>query len=395
VSDPVHLARCVAAVAARHADDSESQRRLASPVVESLVASRLARLIAPTALGGWAAHPGTLVEVVETIAAADASAGWCAGIGLGSNYLAGFLPETGARELFVDLDRPGSGVFGPTGKGVRTADGFRLTGRWSFASGCHHSAVQASGMLAFDGEGGIERDQHGAPIHRLAFVPADEIRIDDTWDTVGLRGTGSHDTEVRHHLVPLDQTLRFGDRSWPDDVIFQQSPFVVLGPCLGATALGVGRAALDAVEEEIRAAAATPKPGPKVPFGDDALSQAELARAELRLRAVRSLLLDTLDDAYQVGVAGQRLDRRDMALIGLACQEALAAAIQAVETACRLSGSRSARDGSRLDRLERDIHTMRHHVMFSPSIGALLGRQLAGLPTVAFPFLLPDEPAAA
>ena len=84
----------MAAVADRYADESERARRLAAPVVDALVSSGLARLIAPTALGGAAAHPAVLVEVVETIAAADASAGWCAGIGLGSNYFAGLLPES-------------------------------------------------------------------------------------------------------------------------------------------------------------------------------------------------------------------------------------------------------------------------------------------------------------
>jgi alkylation response protein AidB-like acyl-CoA dehydrogenase len=384
----------VAAVAARHASDGERDRHLATPVVDAVVASGLARLIAPTALGGWAADPATLVQVVETIAAADASAGWCVGIGLGSNYMAGFLPEAGARELFVDLDRPGSGVFAPTGKGVRTREGFRLTGRWSFASGSRHSAVQASGMLVVNGDGELERDSQGAPVHRLAFIPGHEVCVDETWDTVGLRGTGSNDTAVVDRLVPEIHTMRFTDTSWSDDIIYQQTPFAVLGPCLGAAALGAGRAALDLVAGEICATAATPKPGPKVPFGDDPISQAELARAEIRLRSVRALLLDVLDDAYEAGAAGRRPEPSVVALVGLACQEAMAAAVDAVDVACRLSGSRSVRDGSPLDRLLRDIHTMRQHVMFSPSIGALLGRQLAGLPTVAYPFLLP-EPAAA
>src|SRR5262249_46924404 len=207
-----------------------------------------------------AAHPGILVGVIETIAAADASAGWCTGIGLGANYLAGFLPEAGARAVFVDLDRPGSGVFAPTGSGVRTADGFPLTGRSSLASGCTHSAVHACGMFAVGHDGKPELDRNGTPIGRLAFVPTDAVSIEETWDTVGLRGTGSHDTEVVDWVVPEDHTLRFTDASWCDDAIYQQTPFAVLGPCLGAAALGVGRAALDTLEDEICAAPPAPPP---------------------------------------------------------------------------------------------------------------------------------------
>src|SRR5439155_21337333 len=129
------------------------------------------------------------------VSAAEASAGWWVGIGIGSNYLAGFVSEAGARELFVDLDRPGSGTFGPTGTGKLTRNGFRLSGRWAFASGCQQSAVQACGMFAVTRDGEMVRDANGAPVHRLALVPADALRIHETWDTVGLRGTGSHDTE--------------------------------------------------------------------------------------------------------------------------------------------------------------------------------------------------------
>ena len=106
---------------------------------------------------------------------------------------------------------------------------------------------------------------------------------------------------------------------------------------------------------------------------------------------MRSLLLDTLDAAHQATLAGNRPSPSDVALIGLACQEAMAAAVHAVDVAVRISGTSSVRESSRLDRLQRDVNTMRQHIMFSPAIGAPLGRQLAGIDTVAFPFLVPTE----
>jgi alkylation response protein AidB-like acyl-CoA dehydrogenase len=395
MTDPLDQARRLAAVAAEYADVSEHDRRLAPAVVDAFAASGLARLMAPTVLGGAAAQPRTLVEVVEIVSAADPSAGWCVGIGVGSNYLAAFLPEAGARELFVDLDRPGSGVFAPTGRGVPTRRGFRLSGRWAFASGCQHAAVQACGMFAVDRRGDMECDASGVPIHRLAFVPTDALRIDETWDTVGLRGTGSHETEIVDRLVPHEHTLQFKDRSWSDDAIYQQSPFAVLLPCLSAVPLGVGRAALDFVEDQIRARHLSPRPGPKPPFADDQLSQAELGRAEIRLRSVRSLLLDLLDGTYESCRAGRRPTPSEVALLGLTGQEAMAAAVHAVDVACRLAGSSSVRDSSRLDRLQRDINTMRQHTIFSSALTAPLGRQLAGLATIAWPVLLPTDQAAA
>jgi alkylation response protein AidB-like acyl-CoA dehydrogenase len=389
-------AQHVAALAAEYAEASERGCRLAAPVVDAFVASGLARLIAPTALGGWAAHPATVLEVVETVAAADPSAGWCVGIGVGSNHLAGFLPAAGARELFFDLDQPGSAVFAPQGRARRTCRGFRLSGKWAFASGCQQAGVLAGGMFNVNPDGDMERDANGMPIHRLAFVPGNAVRIEETWDTVGLRGTGSHDAELVDYRVGIEHTMRVGDASWCDDVIYQLPTFAaVLGPCLAGAALGAGRAGLDALEVSIRASHAAPRPGVKPPFGDDALSQVEVARVEVRLRSVRALLLDVLDEAYQSGVAGRRPSPSETALVGLACQEAMSAAVDAIDVACRLSGSSSARRQSRLERLHRDVATMRHHVMFTPSLTASLGRQLAGVPTVAWPFIMPSEHLAA
>jgi alkylation response protein AidB-like acyl-CoA dehydrogenase len=385
--DPVDRARLLAVVAAEHADAGEQHRRLARPVVEAFAASGLGRLLAPTALGGMAAHPGRLIEVVETVATADPSAGWCVGIGIGANYMAGFLPEAGARELFVDLDRPGSGTFAPVGRGVSTPAGYRVSGRWAFGSGCQHTAVHACGMFTMGPDGNLESDAEGVPIPRLALVVGDMLRIDETWDTVGLRGTGSHDVELADTMVPREHTLRSTDQPWPDDVLYRMPLFTVLGPALGAVPLGVGRAALDVVEARIQAAHASPRPGAKAAFGDDALSQAELGRAEIRLRAARSFLLDTADAGYRTGAAGDPVPRSHTALVGLACQEAMAASIHAVDVACRIGGSSSVRADSPLERLQRDINTMRQHAMFSPALAAPLGRQLAGIPTVAWPFL--------
>ncbi len=386
--DPIEAARRVAAIAAEQAGVSEEQRSLAQPVADALVDSGLARLLAPSAIGGFATHPTVLVDVLATIAEGDPSAGWVAAIGLGTNHLAGYLPEAGARELFTELDRPGCGVFAPSGRGVKTIGGFRVSGRWAFASGCQHAAVQASGITVFDENGNLERGADGGPIQRLAFIPSRSLQIDQTWDTVGLRGTGSHDTAVVDLAVERHHTMHFGDRSWSADALFRQPVFGILASCLGSVALGVGRAALDVVEQQARADfAAPPRPGPRPRFADDPYGQRDLGLAEVRLRAVRSLLLEVLDEGYQIGLAGDPPPRTHTALLGLTCSEAMAAGAHAVDVACGVAGSAAVRQGAPLEKARRDIDTMRKHVAFSAGVAQPLGRQMAGVATVAWPFL--------
>jgi alkylation response protein AidB-like acyl-CoA dehydrogenase len=384
----VSAARRLAATAAACAAESEEQRHLAPKFVAALVDSGLPRLMAPTALGGFAAHPGTLVNVVEEIARSDGSAAWCVGIGLGSNYLAGVIPEASAREVFRELDRPAAGPFAPGGRAEITDAGYRVSGRWPYSSGCRDAAVSASGIMVFDGGQPAELNADGSPKVRLAFLTADQFTVEQTWDTVGMRGTGSDHIAATDVDLPPERVGTLWDPMWPGDAIYRLRPFDVLGPCLGAVPLGVGRAALDIITATAREQAIDPPPpGPRQPLGEDPLARMELAQAEVRLRAARLLLLDAVEGCYQHAVRGDPPPRAATAMVGLACFEAMRAGAAAVETACALAGSAAVRSGSVLDRQRRDIQTARTHVLFAPRLASGLARQVAGIDTVAYPFL--------
>jgi alkylation response protein AidB-like acyl-CoA dehydrogenase len=156
--------------------------------------------------------------------------------------------------------------------------------------------------------------------------------------------------------------------------------------------LGIGRAALDLVASRaVAAEAGPPVMGPRPRFGDDPIAQVELGRAEIRLRAAEALLFDALGTSYEHALAGDTPPRAATATIGLANCEALAAGMNAVDVAVRLLGSAAIRDGAPLEKLRRDVDTASAHVMFSPRIIAGLTRELAGIPTSAFPYLPPPD----
>jgi alkylation response protein AidB-like acyl-CoA dehydrogenase len=203
-----------------------------------------------------------------------------------------------------------------------------------------------------------------------------------------MRGTGSHHIAATNVELPQERVGSLLDPMWPDDAIFRMRPFDVLGPCLGAVPLGLGRAALDIVEAAARDQAdRPPPPGPRRPLADDPLAQIELAQAEVRLRAARALLLEAVDRSYQHAQTGDTPPRHATAVVGLACFEAMRAGAAAVQAACALSGSAAIYPGSLLDRQRCDVQTAGTHIMFSPRIAAALARQAAGIDTVAYPFL--------
>ena len=387
-NDALDAARKLAVVAGVHADESEQRRRMAPAIVAAFIDSELPKLAAPTALGGGAAHPTTVLEVIEEISSADASAGWCVAIGLGSNYLAGIIPESSAAEVFGDLRQPAAGPFAPGGRAQVTSTGYRVSGRWPYASGCHDVGVSASGIMAFEGGRPAEFHPDGSPVVRLGFLTADQFIIEDTWHTVGMRGTGSHHITAADLDLPRERVGTLWDPMWPHDAIYRMRPFDLLGPCLAAVPLAVGRSALDIIEGTARDQAVTPPPpGPRRPLGEDPVAQMQLVEAETRLRSARLLLFDAVNASYEHAEKGDLPPRAVTALIGLACFEAIRAGSAAVDAACALSGSAAIQEGALLDRKRRDIQTAATHVMFSPRIAAGLGRQLAGIHTIAYPFL--------
>jgi len=377
----------IAAAAATCAAESERQHHLDAPVVEALVRSGLAGLVAPTALGGCAAHPGRLVEVVEEVARADGSAGWSVGIGIGSNYLAGIVPRADREGGVPGHERAGrraAHAGGPRPGQRRRVPALR---RWKYASGCRHAAIAASGVMIFDGEK-PELNPDGSPVVRLAILTEDQFSVEETWDTVGMRGTGSNDITATDVPLPRERIGTLWDPMWPDDAIFRLRAFDMLGPCLGSVPLGIGRAALDIVTSTIDdQSSSSPAPGRRLALADDPVAHLEFGRAAMRLHGARCSLLDAVDDAYQHAVVGDQPPRAVSARIGLACLEAMSAGLAAVDTSCALTGSASIRPDSILDRMRRDLATARTHVMFSSRLAVALGRQLAGSDTVAFPFL--------
>jgi alkylation response protein AidB-like acyl-CoA dehydrogenase len=259
----------------QHIDEIGRQRRLPDVVEYALRATGINRMLLPASLGGWETLVGDAIEAIEPIAAVDGSTAWCAVIGAGSNVFAGYLPERGAREVFADPDRSSATMFAPLGTLRRVGDRLSLRGRWPFVSNCLHA--EWIGLVA-NPEGVAAGPQ-------LVFVRAESLTIEDTWDTIGLRGTGSHHVTASGVAVDPDHCCPFVGDAWPEAPLWRMPVFTVILPLLAAVPLGIARGALDEVARQVRDGRTGLRRGD---LASDPLAMADYAAAELRLLTART-----------------------------------------------------------------------------------------------------------
>ena len=193
----------------QRAQEAEDGRVVPAESVKALAETGFFRLLQPASFGGLEADPVTFFTAVRLIASACGSTGWVASvIGVHPWQLALFPPQAQRDVWAADPATRMSSSYAPTGKATRVkgdgeaGGGYRLDGRWSFSSGCDH----ASWVLL----GGIVLDDEQKPVDFCTFLlPASDYTIDDVWDTVGLRGTGSNDIVVDGAFVPEHRSLSF------------------------------------------------------------------------------------------------------------------------------------------------------------------------------------------
>ena len=227
-------------------EEIESARQLPRDLVDELIATGIFSMGVPRVFGGGEASPADMLRVIELIAAADGSTGWCAGIGIMNNMTGGFMPEEGAREVFVDPSLPRALVADPAGMAREADGGVLISGRWRFASGVTHSDWITLGAIVMEGDG-PRMTPHGPDIIHVQ-VPTSDIEIHDTWHVSGLRGTGSFDVSCKDLFVPARRRFSlFDSTNFRPEPLYQMPTLAVVAPPTAAVGLGIARAALDEV----------------------------------------------------------------------------------------------------------------------------------------------------
>jgi alkylation response protein AidB-like acyl-CoA dehydrogenase len=364
----------IAALARELAEETEANRRLPEPLLERLRDSGLMNAGAPSEAGGLELPPGELLRHAAVIAAGDASAGWCVSIAATSSLLAGYL-EPGAREeLFADPRGIAAGIFAPRGTARPVEGGFLISGRWPYCSGIQHADVLFAGcFLAQD-------DVEGAPARPTPIVvgmPREELEVLDTWHTLGLRGTGSHDSVAAELFVPARRAFSLFERPRVDRPLYRFPVFGYFALSVAAAAMGNARGAIGDFAELAKVKVGQ---GSARTLAERSTTHAALAEAEASLRAAEALFDAAVQDAW---VAAQSPEPVPVALragLRIAATNAAATGASVVSLLFGLAGGPAIYDGAPLQRRFRDAHTASAHFQIGPLSREIQGRLLLDQP---------------
>jgi indole-3-acetate monooxygenase len=289
--------------------------------------------------------------------------------------LQSFLAQEGVREIGGALDVVVNGVFAPSGRALEVKDGYRVSGRWTFVSNCDHCDWLALASIVFRGDTMSEGPT--GPEIVTTWIRTSDWRIVDTWDTAGLRATGSHDIEVSDVFVPKHRTFPV---PFPDPVsdgaLFRFPIVGLFSVGMAASALGIARAAID---ELLRLA------GTKTPFGmastlsTRTTAQIAVCEAMAAARSARALLVDETTRMWEMVQAGTPVTTEQQGALRIAATHATAASASAVDRMYTAAGATAIFASSPLQRCLRDAHTITQHLFVAPPTYESIGKILLGV----------------
>src|SRR5499427_685976 len=347
------------------------------PLFEALRDAGIFRMSVLKAVGGSEVDEETVLQAIEELARQDGSVGWNVMIASNAAIAAAYLPAATLRQVYGG--GPSTVIAGallPQGAAIPVPGGFRLTGRWTFASGCHQADWMA-GSSAVTVQGTPRLRPDGRPDIRTFFLPVGACELLDTWHTSGLRGTGSHDWQVTDVFVPEEQSFPILRDGPPEPgALFARDFGAYAGPRVAAVALGIARDAIDT----FTALAMTKTPVLATStLATQHTTHERVGRAEALLRAGRAFLYDTVRALPHSPNWSEELSDDLRASIRLASAHAAQSAAEAVDLMFNAAGTTATYTSSRLERCFRDVHVATQHVAVAPSNIEMVGQYLLGL----------------
>lgn len=379
MKDPVSRARALEGEIVAARPEMDRLRRLPDSLAALFRDAQFYRLCMPRDHGGLEAAPRLVVETIEALAEADASAAWCVMISATTGALGAYLDNETAGSIFPDPSLVFAGVYAPMGKATVEGDSYRVTGQWKWNSGGQNATWLCGGCVIYE-NGAPRMLNEKIPDHRMMLFPASDVTFLDTWHTSGLRGSGSGDMAVHDLLVPRSRSISFiTDKPRIKAPLYAFPIFGLLAIGIAAVASGNARAAL----REFAALAAAKRTPTGRTLNERGAIQSAYAEAYARLQAARAFLFAEIDAAWAQAQTNLVISLEQRASLRLAATHMTRTAADVVRVVQDLAGGVSVFLADPLHRRLADAQAMTAHIMTAPATYELTGRALLGVPVSA------------
>jgi alkylation response protein AidB-like acyl-CoA dehydrogenase len=334
---------------------------LTPDVLDAMHAAKMFRLLIPRAYGGIELKPSEYVQCVEAIAMGDASAAWCMNQGSGCSMSAAYLAPEVAREIWGGPRDVLAWGQGPGAKAIRVQGGWRITGTWSFASGSRHASWLGAHCPCYGADGTPERYPDGTPRERTMLFRREQAQIEDVWQVIGLRGTGSDNYSVTDLFVDDAHTLTRDaeeERREPG-LLYRFAAMQLYASGFAAVGLGVARAFFNAF---IALAQGKTPALTSTALRDNHAVQNIIGHSDVRLKAARAHLLDTLRQVEEEVTLRGRLTTENKIAIRQAATYAIHEARDVVHVLYHEAGATAIFDRQPFERRFRDMNAVSQQV---------------------------------
>ena len=331
----------------------------------------------PRSMGGAETPPLVAFRVVEELSKADGSVGWCAMIATALSLNVARLPPEVGRELAgTPADYRGAGSARPGGRVWQVQGGFRVKGRWNFASGIQNARWLYCTCIMMAGDAPA-RTASGDPVLRAVWVPIDDVTIVDTWSVMGMRGTGSQDFVVDDVFVPERRSVLSDAPPAETGPLYNRRGWQVHSwTPSAANALGIARGAIENLKEIAATEASTMS---SHLLRDRPMVQARLAEAEAIVNAARAYVFDAVGTLWETLNAGRTPSDQMVAQGRLALVHAMHESVRAVDKVFHAAGTNAIYTRLPLERAFRDVHVAVQHAAALPVYFESAGKVLLGL----------------
>jgi len=373
---PVERARALGAVIEAAVGEIEETRRIPEPLLSELHRSRLLRMFLPRSVGGDQVDPGSYFRAVTEISRHDASIGWNVFVANSAVLIAPFLAPEIASEIFGPTNA--LVAWGPpnTCRAKAVDGGYRVTGRWDFASGCRQATWMGAHCMVEEPDGKLRLNRFGRPTVRTLLFPVNRTNILDTWHTIGLRGTASDSYTLDDLFVAEAYTSTREDptlRREPGPLYaFTMQGLYAIG--VAGVAIGTARAMLS----DFLDLANRKTPRSLGRLADMASIQGDIGKAEARLGSASAYVAETLCEIYERADDWAIIGVRDRGRVRLASANAIHASIEVADFVYKAAGVDAIFKGSAFERRFRDIHTLSQQIQSRSAHFEAVGQILLG-----------------